>query len=215
MKKNWKKVLPIALLAASAFFTFGASLGLTAGWASKVGALVSKIGLQGKMANVLAGAITQAGYGAAVGGVTGALTGQGFMKGASAGAAIGAVTGGVTGAFRPTMPTAGAPGQPGAGSSPLMAGAEATTASDSTILAQGGAVAQQSTFGRVWNGVVGSGGIGPIVQGVGAGLARGVEQRRQRSDDDDRQQSYDVEYRPVKPLFERAGNRITVPSLGS
>ena len=105
--KVLKKVLPIALLAASAFFTFGGALGITAGWATKIGGFVSKLGITGKLGNVLSGAIVHAGRGALIGGITGGATGQGFMKGATAGAAIGAITGGVTG-FMKAPVTAGA-----------------------------------------------------------------------------------------------------------
>ena len=60
----------LALLGATAFFTFGAALGggLTGQWGAKVSSLVSKMGLGGKLGNIVAGAITQAGTGALVGG---------------------------------------------------------------------------------------------------------------------------------------------------
>ena len=213
-----KKVAPIALLAASAFFTFGAALGLTAGWASKVGLLVSKLGVGGKMAGIMSSAIVQAGQGAMLGGVTGALTGQGFMKGVSAGAAVGAVTGGVTGAFRPVAPglpggqpgtAAGAAG-PGSAGHPI--GSAATPAGMYSHTAPMAVAQQPSAFGSVWEKVIGAGGIGPIIQGVGAGLARGAEQKAMTDRDDKIRDSYSVDYKPIKPIFTKSGSSILASS---
>ena len=50
-----KKVAPIALLAAASFFTFGAALGITAGWGTIVSGAMSKVGLSGTLANVVGG----------------------------------------------------------------------------------------------------------------------------------------------------------------
>ena len=206
-----------ALLAASAFFTFGAALGLTAGWASKVGLLVSKLGIGGKMAGIMSAAIVQAGQGAMIGGVTGALTGQGFMKGAAAGAAVGAVTGGVTGAFSPVAP--GLPGgQPGtavtgvtgqAGNpigSAVTPGGVLPSTSLGTLAYE--AVPKASAFGSVWEKVIGSGGIGPIIQGVGAGLARGTDQKAITKRYDERRDSYDLDYTPIQPMFKTPSSTI-------
>ena len=94
-----KKVAPIALLAAAAFFTFGAALGITAGWGAIVSGAMAKVGLSGALANVVGGAVAQAGYGALAGGAMGAVTGKGLLKGAQQGALAGAITGGVAGGF--------------------------------------------------------------------------------------------------------------------
>ena len=211
--KNWKKVAPIALLAASAFFTFGASLGLTAGWSAKVGTLVSKLGITGKIGNILSGAIVQAGRGALMGGITGAVTGQGFMRGAAAGAAIGAVTGGVTGGFQPTGGTDLLTNRANIGDvtkavNPGMGQA------GTPILAPDASRSLASSFGSVWDKVVGSGGIGPIIQGVGAGLARGAEQKAITKRDDDRRDSYNIEYRPIKSMFSNESGRILSTRAG-
>ena len=210
-----KKVAPIALLAASAFFTFGSALGLTAGWALKVGNLVSKLGIGGRMAGILSGAIVQSGQGAMIGGVTGLLSGQGFMKGASAGAKIGAVTGGVTGGFRPVSAVGGQP----AGSGPGTAGNPLTsTTGPAGVLPSTQFMntvgPTKSAFGSVWENVIGSGGIGPIIQGVGAGLARGSEQSSIDKRDEDHRNSYDVEYTPIKTMFRNSGGRILADSFG-
>ena len=100
------KIMPVALAAAAIYFTAGGSLmGISGSWGSVVNQAVTKMGGTGLLADTLAGAVTQAGYGAIIGGVGGAMTGQGAMKGAQYGAAAGAVTGGVTGAI--TNPISG------------------------------------------------------------------------------------------------------------
>ena len=210
IKKHWKKVTLTALLAASAFFTFGAALGLTAGWGSKVGLLVSKLGVSGKMAGIMSSAIVQAGQGAMLGGVTGALTGQGFMKGAAAGAVLGAVTGGVTGAIRPVAPglPGGQPGTSAAGTAGNPIGSAATPAGALADVAP-----KASGFGSVWEKVIGSGGIGPIIQGVGAGLARGADQKAITKRDDERRDSYALDYTPIKPMFKSPGAAILADSF--
>ena len=210
IKKHWKKVAKIGVFAAAAFFTFGVALGATSLWASKVGLLVSKLGISGKMAGIMSSAIVQAGQGAAMGGITGALTGQGFMKGAAAGAAIGAVTGGVTGAIRPVAP--GLPGgQPGTaptgglGTAGNPIGSQSGPAGLVMPLAD---APRASAFGSVWEKVIGSGGIGPIIQGVGAGLARGADQKAMTKRDDERRDSYALDYTPIKPMFRTPSSTI-------
>jgi hypothetical protein len=95
-----KKVAPIVLAAAAVYFTAGAALGVSGaagGWGAAVTKLTSSIGLNGTLGKIVTGAVTQAGYGAAIGGVTSAVTGGDIMDGMKRGALIGAVTGGVTG----------------------------------------------------------------------------------------------------------------------
>ena len=209
----------IALIGAAAYFTFGASLGIAGAWSAKVGLFVSKIGLTGKMAGILSGAIVQAGQGALVGGITGKLTGQGFVRGAKYGAAVGAVTGGVAGAIRPVAPglSGGDPvnasmsgGDPGIGSAGNPTGSLASPSGmyASNTYAPLSASPKASAFGNVWEKIIGSGGIGPIVTGVGAGLARGAEQRAYTERDDKRQRSYDVDYTPISQIFSRSGKQI-------
>ena len=180
VKTNWKAVTVGGLLAASAFFTLGASLGVTGGWAAKVGTFASKIGLGGKMGNIVAGAITQAGTGAWVGGAISAASGQGFMKGAALGAAGGAVVGGAAGAIRPVA-ASGVKGLErfGAGPPAQAGGGAATTATASPAVAAAGG--GKSLFSRIASGVVGSGGIGPIVQGIGAGLGQAAAAKENRA----------------------------------
>ena len=211
------------MIGAAAFFTFGSALGLTAGWATKVSGLVSKLGLTGKLGNVVAGAITQAGYGGLIGGAVGAVTGQGFMRGAAAGMLTGAATGGITGAFQPV-------GAPGAGAA-TEAGAVSTATDSASVYGQsagrplaqqapllsrsfdlstpvGGGLlsaAQQSTWSKVYNTVVGSGGLGPIIQGVGSGLSQAASERARQKEIETIADSYNVEHRPIVPLFYRSG----------
>ena len=229
VKRHWKKISVLALLGATAFFTFGASLGLTAGWGAKVGALVSKMGLGGKLGSIVAGAITQSGTGALLGGAVGAATGQGFMKGATAGALTGAITGGAMGAFapsaaagvRPTGTTAAATDSTAipsssmfnAGSRPVAstygAGAGAAAAAAPAGAAAATDVARQTGFGRIWNAVIGSGGVGPILQGVGQGLAAGAAAKERRGEEDRRRSSYDIIMESIKPMeWKRQGNSI-------
>lgn len=95
-----KKVLPIILAAAAIYFTAGAALGVAGtagGWGAAASSLTSQMGATGMLGNVLTGAITQAGYGAAVGAGLSAVTGGDPLKGAQRGALTGAITGGVMG----------------------------------------------------------------------------------------------------------------------
>lgn len=210
----------MGLLAASAFFTFGASLGLTAGWGTKVAALTTKLGLKGKLANILGGAITHAGTGAWAGGIIGAASDRGFMSGAGTGAAVGAAAGGAIGAFQPVAgAAAGGPASPAGTDGGSIAGAGTPTAGTAStpIPGPGGmhssvpaglAAARPSAFERVMSGVIGSGGIGPIIQGIGAGILQGSSGRTQEDEAKRRRDSYDIDYDPLKPIFYRAGNRI-------
>ena len=214
VKNNWKKIGTVALLGSAAFFTFGAALGVTGSWATKVGALVSKVGLKGKLANIVSGAITQAASGGWIGGALGAATGQGFMAGAGTGAAVGAAAGGAMGAFQPagggTMASA-----PNAADSRAMAGGAFAENTASQGIPQGGlmhsagpqgmmtpgwesSVGGGSAFSRVFNTIFGSGGIGPVIQGVGQGLMAGSAQEQEKAP-----------YDPIRPLmFRQAGDGI-------
>lgn len=99
-----KKVAPIALGVGALVFTGGAALGLPAlagGFGGAVSSALGAVGVNatGALGSVLTGAVTQAGYGAAIGGVTSMVSGGDFADGAKTGAAAGAVTGGLTGAL--------------------------------------------------------------------------------------------------------------------
>jgi hypothetical protein len=96
-----RKVAPIALAAGAVIFTAGAALGvgpMAGGWGAAASSLTSSLGVQGSLAPIVTGAVTQAGYGAAIGAATSAITGGDISDGALMGAAGGAVTGGVMGA---------------------------------------------------------------------------------------------------------------------
>lgn len=89
------KILPAVLAVGATVFTAGAALGLPAmagGWG---GAVSSVFGGGSTIGNMLTGAVTQAGYGAALGGAASMIGGGSFSDGAAAGAAAGAVGGGL------------------------------------------------------------------------------------------------------------------------
>ena len=209
LKKHWKKVLVIGAIAAAAFFTFGASLGLTAvgSWGQAVSGFMAKIGLQGTLANVLGGAITQAGYGAVVGGAVGAATGQGFFKGATTGLVTGLATGGVSGALgigpglqaKPAGATPAAGAFPGAGGTP---GAAAGAALDAGASAGASAGAGASGMGgTLLKGAKGlgkylkeSGSIGPLIKGIGQGIAGDAQYDAMMARDQGLRDSYDLDW---------------------
>lgn len=96
------KVAPIALAAAAIVFTGGAALGLApfaGGWAAAAGSFASSLGLTGTLGSIATGALTHAGFGAAIGGVGNLVMGGDPIKGAQMGALAGTVTGGFSGAL--------------------------------------------------------------------------------------------------------------------
>lgn len=197
-----KKILPFALAGAAVFFTAGAALGVTPAFGGAVAGLVSNMGASGTLANVLTGAITQAGYGAAIGTATSAAMGGDIQTGATIGALGGAATGGLTGAmgmpadpmaqvFEKSAP-AGADTLAGsAGADTLASGAGPATAGPST----GAPIAGQSGGGLMsgagagvdkiaqGGGLFGQGGwlernqmlAGQMVGGLGQGLLSGAD----------------------------------------
>lgn len=95
--KSLGKILPAVLAVGATVFTAGAALGLpgmAGGWG---GAVSSIFGTGSTLSNVLSGAVTQAGYGAAIGGVGSMLGGGKFSQGAGMGAVAGAIGGGLMG----------------------------------------------------------------------------------------------------------------------
>ena len=94
---NLRKILPYGLAIGALVFTAGAALGALPSWGTAVQGVVAKLGISETMAGILTGAVTQAGYGAALGAGGAFLTGKDPGKGALLGALTGAVTGGVSG----------------------------------------------------------------------------------------------------------------------
>jgi hypothetical protein len=92
------RIAPVALAAGALLFTAGSALGVTGGmgW-GQAAASIGKVFGEGTFANVVTGAVTQAGYGALAGAATAAVSGGDPLQGAQAGALGGAVTGGVMG----------------------------------------------------------------------------------------------------------------------
>jgi hypothetical protein len=153
-----KKVAMPLLAVAAIVFTGGAALGLAplaGGFGGAVASGLSAIGLPttGALGSVLTGAVTQAGYGAAIGGIGGMATGQGFAKGAAAGGLAGAVTGGLGG-------LAGGIGGAAAGAAPA-----ASTMGNVTMSARNGLGTALSTAAPAVPNAVAA---GPAVAGVAA-----------------------------------------------
>ena len=108
VKKTFKRVTrvarnvaPLALAAGAVLVTAGAAAGVAGaagGWGAMAGRLTTTLGLADTtLGGVLTGAVTQAGYGAAIGAGMAAITGQDIGQGALAGAGVGAVSGGAMG----------------------------------------------------------------------------------------------------------------------
>lgn len=129
---NLKKILPYGLAIGALVFTAGAALGALPSWGTAVQGVVAKLGISETMAGILTGAVTQAGYGAALGAGGAFLTGKDPGKGALLGALTGAVTGGVSGGMgyetdplKSLNPDTGAPaGVPGPTEAPALDGVE-------------------------------------------------------------------------------------------
>ena len=171
------KIMPIALAAAAIYFTAAGAIAGTGmgGWSATVNSAIKSMGATGILADTLAGAVTQAGYGAIIGGVGGAMTGQGAMKGAQYGALAGTVTGGLTGAITnpisgPMSSTASAPSALKVGPS---TGGAVTPAAGGVAPVAGVAPPTSWMNTRVAGGLV-SGGL----QGVGAFLTGPDEDAR-------------------------------------
>lgn len=165
-------------------FTAGAAGGAGAMASGGLNGIIQNVAGNGVIANVLSGAVRQAGYGAVMGAVGSATSGGNPLKGALAGGLGGAALGGLSG-FAGT----------GAGSSIASAtnggprfGRGVVTAETPTGLAPSGRGGRAPTAS-----VAGGGGIlnnpltGQIVTGLGKGLSQGLqaralgkEQQRQR-----------------------------------
>lgn len=144
-----KKVAPYALAVGSVVFTAGAALGVPAmagGWGAAVTKGLGALGISGSsgLAGALTGAVTQAGYGAALGGIGSAVSGGDFGDGAAMGALAGAATGGVMGGLgMPVDPLSGI-GE-GGGSNALSIGKTAPAGTPAAAPAQTGLGAPAAT----------------------------------------------------------------------
>jgi len=180
-----KKVAPVVLAGAAIYFTAGAALGAAPLWGTAASQLVSQMGAQGVVANVLSGAVTQAGYGAATGGLVSAISGGDITKGVRRGALIGAATGGATGGLglrtdplsAQSAPQGASTGQAGA---EVMAGTGDVARASAPAGVGAGAGAGGSSSAP---GLFGQGGwlernqqlVGTTVSGLGQGLAARAE----------------------------------------
>jgi len=183
-----KKVAPVILAAAAIYFTAGAALGISGaagGWGAAASSLSSNLGLTGTLGKIVTGAVTQAGYGAAIGGVTSFVTGGDVMKGMQTGAAAGAVTGGITGGIGfETDPLKGAFGDAPVNPLEASGGDPFNTISgqpfdmDTGGVMAGGSGAEASAVDRVLGNLSGGGGMPargsmPAAGGAGGGAASG------------------------------------------
>lgn len=176
--KTFSKVAPIAIGVAAVVFTAGSAFGALPSWGTAVQSLTGS----STLGNIMAGAVTQAGYGAAIGMAGAALTGGNITKGAQYGAAAGAVTGGISGAAGlPTDPlaksagpatggvasqgagTAGIPMQTAAGAAPAAAATAMGDATGAGAMAPGGWLERNGEL------------VGGLLKGVGEGWVRSGE----------------------------------------
>lgn len=98
--KIFQAVAAVAGVAATVF-TVGAASGASwasGGWGGAVSSVTQSLGLGDTVTNLLTGAVTAAGYSAAIGAAGAALTGGDILEGAASGAAIGGLIGGAAGA---------------------------------------------------------------------------------------------------------------------
>ena len=173
--KTASKVLPVALAVGAVVFSAGSALGALPSWGSAVTSLTGT----STFGNILAGAVTQAGYGSLIGMATAGVTGGDVIKGAQYGAAAGAVTGGITGAaggpidpLAPNDPATQGAATPGGGTMVQTASGVPATATPAVTTAAG------ATPTGAAPGLLGAGGfvernqelIGGVVGGLGKGL---------------------------------------------
>lgn len=195
-----KKIAPVILAGAAVFFTAGAALGVlgagaaAGGWGGVAGAIGSTLG-SGVLGTAATGAITQAGYGAAIGGIVSKATGGSFSDGARSGALTGAITGGVMGGLGyNTDPLKGSfkSGGPTQLTDPSGATFDPSSGTYSQPETQAGglldgssAVVQQPTgFVDRYQGLIGN-----AVGGLGQGLmAQGMADDQRKADADRRRQ---------------------------
>jgi hypothetical protein len=157
-----KKILPIVLAVAAVVFTAGSALGVAfaaGGWGSAAASVGTSLGLGPAATSIVSGAITQAGYGAAVGGILGG------KKGMEMGALTGAVSGGVMGGL-------------GMATDPLGGAAAKGTSSNAALDAwtgtgPGGATGAGAPLTGPATAQVGGGvsGAGPATTPVGGGIS--------------------------------------------
>ena len=168
------KVAPVALAAAAIFFTAAGAMspaGGMGGWAENVNSAIQKMAGTGILADTLAGAVTQAGYGAIIGGVGGAVMGKGAMKGAQYGSLAGAVTGGVTGYM--TNPISGSASSP----PPIGSASSGSPIATKSAIKPVGTLAKPAVAPVSWhNSRLAGGAAEGAFQGVGAFFGGGEEE---------------------------------------
>jgi hypothetical protein len=225
--KVFKKIAAPVLAVAGIVFTAGAALGipiLAGGLGGAVNAGLGALGINtaGTVGSTLAGAITHAGYGAALGGVTSAVTGGDFMKGAAMGALGGAVTGGVGGFMKGMAPatatqaaTMSSRSLPVNGVSPMP---RPTGTGVAAPIVEGAASAGPAATGTGFGGIAGKvagvtgnlldrPGMGNLIAGLGQGLLTGMAQkeeaelyREKLEADEEEQERRTASYEGMQPM---------------
>lgn len=189
-----KKIAIPALMIGAVVLTGGAALGAL----PALGTILGSVGISGTLASVLGGAISMGAVGALSGGLIGAATGGGLLKGATKGFLMGAATGGVMGGVGAIGANGVLGGLGGSAASTAATGSDLvvnnaanaagvanafnplgtvgaavpTSITTSATTAATAAGAAQAAGG----GILGSAGIGPLIQGAGqiiSGFAAG------------------------------------------
>lgn len=187
------KIIIGALMVGAVVLTAGAALGAL----PAIGSVLGSVGISGTMASILGGAISMGAVGAVTGGIMGAATGKGFFSGAEGGFLMGAATGGVLGGIGVIGPNGifGSMGQGAATTAATNGGISisptATTQATSAMANSGlGTAASAAQVGAAvptavttsattaasaagaaqaaGHGLLGSAGIGPILQAGGS-----------------------------------------------
>lgn len=225
--KTAKKILPAALGIGALVFTGGAAMGVLPSWGTAITNLTQSLGGESTLTNVLAGAVTQAGYGAVLGAGTAALTGGDIGEGAGVGAAVGAVSGGVMGGMgfetdplrdlgRPSdapvpgvangPPTNLLPSQAGQGVGPMgTPGVPASPAGVTTgpLMTQGAPAGEPGLLAP--NGWVERNQelVGGAIKGLGSGLLAGLD-----DDDDSYARGYETRQAMIDRNYAGAGSGL-------
>jgi hypothetical protein len=175
------KIIIGALMVGAVVLTAGAALGAL----PAIGTVLGSVGISGTMASILGGAISMGAVGAVTGGIGGLISGKGFFSGAEtgflAGAAAGGIAGGVglvgangvfgslgQGAAQTAVNTGATTASPLAASASQVGAAVPTSVTTSATTSAAATGAAQAAGHSALGGLLGSGGIGPVLQAGGS-----------------------------------------------
>jgi hypothetical protein len=213
------KIIIGALMVGAVVLTAGAALGAL----PAIGTVLGSVGISGTMASILGGAISMGAVGAVTGGIGGLISGKGFFSGAEtgflAGAAAGGIAGGVglvgangvfgslgQGAAQTAVNTGATTASPLAASASQVGAAVPTSVTTSATTSAAATGAAQAAGHSALGGLLGSGGIGPVLQAGGSiisGFASGkateaqLQAEQQMSRDKYDRIAYNYGYRNV------------------